>query len=430
MAIEKKILTFTANTATGTQDLTGTTFTPKAAIVWWSRSCNAVDTFVPVYTFGIGFTDGTNNMVMGALSFDAVASSATSRELSSSFLIKTPVQSGSENTVDSSASFSSWLSNGMQINWTDAPSAAFDFHVLFLGGDDITNVSVGSFTGSASTGNQDITAPGFQPDLVIVMGCNNVVANASYQSAMGVAIGAADSAGNQWSQSVASETGRVTMDTWQYYSHTKLIALMSSANGSLLDSFSFVSMLSNGFRINNDDTGALDYAYIVIKGGSYAVGNDTEPGGTGDQTINTGKDCKAVMIFGVDTGTANSNQSDNMFTIGAGTSSSEMVCLVVNDVDNVPDAITACRYETDSIYLNITAAATVGSSTVDDEASLSSVSSSGFVLNWSNVGNARPFRYITFGDAAAAAALTEEEAIQSYGNIMQMFDSNKNAIFG
>lgn len=428
MALSSIVVTYTANTGTGDQTLAGAGFLPKAAIVYFSRATNAVDTFVENASFGFGFTDGTNSRCAYEGSEDNQASSDTVHDLRNDCLIVTYNLTGTLTTVDGKASFSSFNSDGMVINWSDAPAAAFKFHVLYLGGADLTDVNVGTFE-QIQSGDQDITTPGFQPDGVMFMGWLTTINTVTTTMTLG--IGAADSSANQWGQTLNSEQGRVTMDTWQGYSHSQCNALLTSATGSWNNSFFLVSMLSNGFRINgNGSITSNDYAYIAFKGCSIAVGNDTEPGSTGNQTVTTNKDTKAVIICGLDTGTADSGVADAMQTVGAGTSSSNMATVVIHDTDAGADSVCVSRYETDSIYLNITANATAGSSTVDDEAALSSLSSTGFVINWSNIGQARPFRYIAFGNAAEVIASTEDLAIQSYGNIHENFDSNKNAIFG
>jgi hypothetical protein len=404
MALDSKILTFTANTSTGTQDLTGTSFTPKTAIVWWSRATNTVDTFVENSSLGYGFTDGTTSICINGTSEDNQASSDTAQILRDDAIITTLDLTGTVTTIDSVATFSSWLSNGMRINWTDAPAAAFKFHVLFLGGTDITNVSVGKFTCATATGNQDITAPGFTPDGVIFAyaGLNNTF-NETGTDSVALGIGAGTDASNGWGQYVAIEDGRATMDTWQCYSHSNAITLGSATTGTYTYNASYSGGITNGFRINwgtTDIGNTAEVAYLAIKGCSIAVGNNTEPASTGNQTITTSKDTKAVMIFGLNTGTADAVQTGCMMTIGGGTSSSEMATVVIDDTDNSAASTCGSRYETDSIYLNFGVSATITSSAVIDEASLSSVSSTGFVLNWSNIGSARPFRYIAFGNAA------------------------------
>lgn len=433
MALDTKLLTFDADTSGGgTQDLTGTSFTPKAAIVWYQRSINAVDTFTEHANMGFGYTDGTNDRCAGFTSEDNQTSSDSAEYSYATAVIHTSNPTGTLTTQDSFATFNSFLSNGMRITWSDYPSASFKIHVLFLGGSDLTNVKVGTVltTDGSAGGSTGITGVGFQPDCVIFLGAFSTADNLSTYGSLFT--GAATGSSNQWTQSNITETARSTMDTWQFYSHDSCISIQQSSTGVLCYQASLTSMDSDGFTINEttDTIGTIPIYYLALKGGSYAVGNATEPGSTGNQTITTNKDCKAVMIFGVNTSTENSVQTDNHINIGAGTSSSERLCACLHDTDNSANAVCVDYYESSSIYLNITANATASSSTIDDEADLNAVASDGFTLSWSNVGQARPFRYITFGNAEAAVAEVAEEEFNSYGNLFQMFNSNRNAIFG
>lgn len=407
MALSAKVVTYTANTGTGDQTLASAGFTPKAAIVYFSRATTAVDTFTENASFGVGITDGTNSRCMYTGSEDNQTSSDTVRLMRDDCLIVTTNLTGTLTTQDGKATFSSFNSDGMVINWSDAPAAGFKFHVFYLGGTDLTNVNVGTLNIASGSGTQDITTVGFQPDCVLNFGWVGSSLNAA-TTPTEIIFGAADSTGNQWVQSICVENGRTTTDNWQVYSHSKFGIIQIATTGSVASTFSLSSMLSNGFQINRDDTNGSgnNFFFLALKGGSYVVGNDTEPDSTGDQTITTNKDTKGVMLFGLDTGTAGSAQVDTMMTMGAGTSSTNMATVVLHDTDNTGDSVCVSRYETDSIYLNITANATASSSTVDDEASLSSVSSTGFVINWSNVGQARPFRYIAFGNAPSSTLYT------------------------
>lgn len=414
MTYETKLLTFTANTSTGDQDLTGTSFTPKAAIVWYQRALNTADSFAENAQMGFGFTDGTTSITKTFTSEDNVGFADSAQTARTDSIVFTLNLTGTLETQESKASFVQWLSNGMRINWSDAPAAAFKIHVLFLGGSDLTNVKVGTalISDGSAGGSTGITGVGFQPDCLMflssVNSANNIVTRGTFS------IGAALDSSNQWTQSLAIEDTPTTMDTWQRYDHNDCISVQGGGDGALVYQASLASMDSDGFTINEtvDDLSAIPIFYLALKGGSYAVGNNTEPGSTGNQTVTTNKDTKAVMIFGNDTSTENSDQPDCMLTIGAGTSSSERVCGCLHDTDNVGTSINANRYESSAIYLNITAAATVSSSTVDDEADLNAVASDGFTLSWSNVGQARPFRYITFG-AGASSTLFEENITES-----------------
>ena len=401
MPSDTKLLTFTANTSTGDQDLTGTSFTPKAAIVWADGVNNSADTFSNAYTFCYGFTDGTNSRVCACISEDNQASSDTARSVRDDSLIWNFSETDTASTRDR-ATFVQWLSNGMRINWATAPGSAFKFHVLFLGGSDLTDVAVGTFAPNITgAGSYSHTALSFQPDFLQIIHTTDLSSNLNSLNGSGVfGIGSATSSSSQHSVVITTEDNRTTMDTWQYQDDTKIISSQSTTTGTFFDSGSLVSFNSDGFTISFTKSwgGTYAFPFIALKGGEYSTGKITEPGSTGNQTTTTNTDVKAVQIFGIGTSTIDSSSSSNSFlSVGAGTSSTERVVAYIGDSDNTANSECVSRYESSSIYLMATPAATASSSTIDEEADLNAVASDGFTLNWSNVGGGLPLYYVTFG---------------------------------
>ena len=198
------------------------------------------------------------------------------------------------------------------------------------------------------------------------------------------------------------------MSTRQTYYHNNVVVENATSTTGLA---SLSSFNSNGLTINISDAFTASYPiyYLVMKGGGYAVGNNTEPGSTGNQTVTTGKDTKAVFIFGLDTGTSGSPQAGCMWSSGFCDNLINQFGHVFEDTDGSASSIISCALDgVGHIYNNITAAATVGSTVWDDSALINSVSSSGFVINWDNVGQVRPYRYVTFGIAVSVTPITKD----------------------
>lgn len=442
-----KVVNVLSNAGTGDQNITFTPntgdpdWTPKLALVQWNRACTATSTWLENQGYGIGFTDGTGSRSVATSSEDNAGSSDTAHVIRNDCLITTLNITGTVETQDSMATFSQWLTNGMRINWSDAPGAQFYLTILFLGGDDITNSYVGTLNMPTGAGTQDYTSANFQPDCVIFLAStSSATINTVEAVGSAIMIGAATDASNEMCQTSMSEDGRNTMDTWQAYSHAACILLQSGLLGTVYGVADYSTALATGFRLNWSDvdgvaTGAV--GYLAIKGGSFAVGNNTEPGSTGEQGITTNKDTKAVAIFGLDTGTADSAQVDCMWSGGFADNGINQFGHVYHDTDNVGTSIVVSALDAAThIYNNITANATVNSTTWDDYAHISAVSSTGFIVYWDNIGQARPYRYISFGDAGEAppAGAAELLAPQSHANIHQMFDNRRpnilSTIFG
>lgn len=429
MPLEARVLTFTANTATGNQDLTGTTFTPKCVIIWGSGVPNAADTFNNGFTFHYGFTDGTNSRCFNIIAEDNRADSDTASITRNDSIIVLISQTDTA-TTRARATFVSFLSNGVRINWATAAASAFKFHVLFLGGTDITNVKVGDFNvflDGATSGT--LTGVGFKPDLLIlpsttfdaVEGPTSNTINAD--AILNIGMIGSDSAGNISQQSVSfdSEDALAATDSFQAQTNTYGVLLNNLVDG-YIGQLTATNFSSDGF----DWTGFLAVLgvtaiipYLAIKGGSYTVGQHTEPGGTGNQTITTNKDVKAVHTFGIGTAANDlSGVAHLKLSVGAGISSSERVTAFVGDLDAAATTATVSRYEETALHTICTPAATATSSTIDEECDLVSVSATNFVINWTNVGGAFLLNYITFGNAA------DTSRPHSYGKINTMFDNN------
>jgi hypothetical protein len=423
-----KVVTVLSNTGTGDQNITFTpngtdpSWTPKVAILQWSNVSTSLNTFQEGVARGFGFTDGTNQRCIAMVSEDNVASSDVATSSFNNALVAGHTTTGTITTIDAQASFSQWLTNGMRINWSNAPTAAFYIQVLFLGGSDITNVIVGTLMTEVATATTSLTGLAFKPDFGMFLLRADATENAASSTTPEMSVGFVDPSLNKFCQTYWHADNAATSAVRMVYSHTTNVMFATTG----LFSYSLVqSWNSDGFTLQNLDQWETAYPiyYLLIKGGEFKVGNDTEPGSTGNQVITTSTDVKAVGIFGNDGAVHNNIQSTGMWTSGFGDSSLNQSVLTQDEVPASDPMANAAIIDNDQIYINMTANATATSSTRDDEAALTAVSSTGFTLNWTNIGNARTFRYVTFGGQ-------EEISYQSYGNMLQAFDSNKNAIYG
>ena len=120
----------------GTQDITFTpnagdpSWTPKVAIVQWNRAVASTSSWIEHMSYGIGFTDGTNQRCVTVASEDNQARADTGTFQSNDALIRAQTPTGTLPGVDAVATFTSWLTNGMQITWDDAPGAAFYMTIM------------------------------------------------------------------------------------------------------------------------------------------------------------------------------------------------------------------------------------------------------------------------------------------------------------
>jgi hypothetical protein len=165
MGVVADVVRVACNTSTGTQNITGSLggLTPKAAIfiVSWAT---ADSTAVNHTSVGWGWTDGTieNSCAIEDEHGVGTTNGGSYRDLTT---ICIRIYDPTTSNADGVAGFSSWLTNGVQINWTTAPSSAYLMTVILLAGSDLSAHSNNVNLQNDQTA-KDVTDPGFTPDLI------------------------------------------------------------------------------------------------------------------------------------------------------------------------------------------------------------------------------------------------------------------------
>jgi hypothetical protein len=159
-----------ANTSTGTQDITTTDLgglTPKAVLLIATRGVTD-GTAVDGAGWYMGASDGTNEWTQGYEEQHAQATMNSEYEQDTTAnRILTIYDGTAADVVDATANFDSFISNGVRIDWTNAPASAFLVTAIFFAGTDLT-----ANVGTADLGNLadaaiDITTVGLEADIVI-----------------------------------------------------------------------------------------------------------------------------------------------------------------------------------------------------------------------------------------------------------------------
>lgn len=176
MSLYASVVNFTANTSTGTQDITGSLGgeNPKAALFFMTHETTLGITPLAPFHFCAGMTDGTNEFYSVVHSEDNVS---TTDDYSAAYT--DAVLRGLDGTGAQTykAAFSSWITNGVRINWSDAAPSAFQGFVVLLGGTDLANAYVGT-CGTGAT----VTAPGFAVNQVIMAAIGTGIASGTVQN--------------------------------------------------------------------------------------------------------------------------------------------------------------------------------------------------------------------------------------------------------
>ena len=266
-------------TTTGNQDITIAGFgTPKAAIVILSGAVSA-DTARAHGLLSIGFADSAGTAyVAGNCAQDAQATAATGRTNYNGSLVSFPNFAGGARTNEV-ATFVSWITDGIRINWATAPAAAYLMTVIFFGGNGTISSKVGSVdlgTGTAAIN----TTLGFTPSLIFPLGVG--IAADLVTGGLSVTMGAWGPSSGQGSISSINVDAAATKDLQGYASNTNGFAQLTSAG---LQYTVALGTYTNGFSATPSVSAASDImGYLALEfaaGTGVNVSVETLPTATG-----------------------------------------------------------------------------------------------------------------------------------------------------
>jgi hypothetical protein len=417
--------TFTVDSGTGNQTIAhGASFTPVAGIFWATRQ--TAEGLADGVSFSIGFTDGTNQFATGTFSEDAATTSNTARTGSSSNVIRL-ASAAATPTIDIALGFVSWDGTNVVVNRiTNATNTAAIVHYELIGGSDITNAFVGTFTDNSSTGDQDITAPGFtcsDGQGLLFMLTNGLGTAADSSAGADFSLGVATSATKRGTLFNAAEDNRAAMDTWRRQLNNQVLLIGSASTGAQVALASFSAWITNGFRINwSDAGGAILMGYMVLKGGQYDVGDFAISSGTGNQDVTTAFDPTGLMLFSDQSASSNpaSEEAHYCLTVG-GTDGTAEGSITLGDEDDTASSAAETVMSTTTgkgLRFLATNVNSTGSSTVTNmEADINSFGTNKFTINKTTNDDVQLGRviFVAFGSAAAAPAATHPGWNQSKG---------------
>lgn len=297
-------------------------------------------------------------------------------------------------------------SDGFTINWTAVSSGQVVIYMA-LGGSDLTNAAIKNFTSPASTGNQAHTGVGFQGDCALFLGglqTAGELGNNSGTTHFGM--GFATSSSNRAALGAYSQDSAATSDANALLVSTKCFTILNGS--SVFEQADFVSFDSDGFTINWDTvhSSARNCWALVLKGGQYAVGTETQGTSTGTKaTTGVGFQPTGLLVTGINKTSSASVQADWRHSIGVASGATARACAWSGDQDNVGTTVCDRDLDTASILKHLTE----GTPTLDAEADLDSFDSDGFTLDWVTAdATARQFAYLAFGSAAGGGSTVEE----------------------
>jgi hypothetical protein len=249
MALSAFAGTFTKNTGTGNQAITGVGFIPKVLIMW-TAYCTITETITNSYSWAWGMaTAATERYSASFSSQQGVATSNTSRRGALKAL--TVVQYGEVTLAE--AELVSFDADGYTVNWTTNTGGSQLIHFLCLGGTDLEGAKVLTYTSPIVTGNFTVTGAGFQPAALLFARCSPLAALALPGSAAGAqfALGCADRNSNQWALHVQMPDATATTGyvTWRVIKSDRCVYSIDTS-GNAKDDAALLNYETDGFTLN------------------------------------------------------------------------------------------------------------------------------------------------------------------------------------
>lgn len=384
--------TFTANTSTGNQTVSGIGFTPKAVILW--TSYQTATGFTDGYQYQIGLCDGTNQNSWAVIS-DEGAPNDTDRCKTESHWVEVRNVAGTDIRVGDFVSFGS---GQFVINWTTADASAVIFHFVAFGGSDISAV-VGNDTFTTTyTTNTTFDAITYAPNLWFYV-CCVTSGDAGNGPCFGwVAVGPPNPTITLGSASSQVRDAQSTSITGRFQSDARCSNIFSSTTQSLASNFYFTGA---GIIATATPTAGTANHFLAIGGVSAKAGSGTQPASTGAQVV-TGLNFspKGVMMLSVGQTHQTTVQTEARFNLG-GADGTNQGWAWTGAVNNVNPIRTAIGHSATNIVTMSTPAATGSSTTTEAQASFTSLDGDGFTLNWGTAdATAREYLWVAFGDTS------------------------------
>lgn len=233
--------------------------------------------------------------------------------------------------------------------------------VKAVGGDDITNVKVGEFTEPASTGEQSVTDPGFQPTgmQIFTVGWNGTIN--TDQSAQGMfSLGMTD--GSRAWVAVNGADDNSANGSAQAYAKSGEVVAMTPDGGVAFDGRASVTGFhATGVTLNWSEAtaGARKLFYLAWAGGRYRVDSLTTRTDTNTFNGPTAGFVPLLADFvscGRAESTADTPTVDGQMSTGVAASASNRAAVGFMDVNGAATMNCGSALEYDAVYINLTTA--------------------------------------------------------------------------
>jgi len=311
------------------------------------------------------------------------------------------------------AEFSSWIANGIRINWTDEPSAAYLLTVILFAGTDLSAAAGDLYLGNTEDQVNNITAPGFTPDVVFTAAGWN---SAHERTGLGAVHfdGASTIVQRSLAFASASNQGTSTVGL-QLRNDSGIFAC--DANGALNWYGVFSDFDADGFSvtIRNDGGDNQKLHYLALNFNSAVdawVGTHTTPTSTGNDS-ETGPGFTPQFVYvipslGEAIDTAYGDNRAGTFGVSAFDADDEYTT-VVSSEDGAGTSNTQSLSDDRAIVVPD------DDGTLDIEATFVSFDANGWTVNYSNApGTAKLFPALAIEAEGGAPSLSIPVAMHHY----------------
>ena len=386
-----------------TQDFTDASISSdfKAAL-FFNTNGTANDTAAAGSRLGIGLVDGTNQAAYGSAGQDAAATSQVSSSGNTTWAAILPTHASGGDPAAESA-YTSTLSNGVRITWSDIDAQQLINALMFGGSDVQAAVVTATFSGTGPPQTVTVT-PGFTPDVLIAV-AHGAAAGGNGNGVL--SLGFYDRVGNTYAGFAQRNTTAVAAASANANLSSSWIA--AEVDGSAAATY---SVTVGNFTATQFDatvsTGAtsdiVSFLCLKITGGVYKVGIADTPTSTGNTAMVSGMSGAPSAVLWLltrmtATGTSTTDPAGHIglgVSVNNGGSTQQMyACAQIDDaadptVDQCQTGNAAC-----SRILDTAGAA-------DVQATVNSWDAGGVTLNFSNVSaSALKIPYLAIGAASA-----------------------------
>lgn len=264
--------TFTANTSTGNQAVTGVGFQPELVLFLHARA-TALPTAATHFFLGVGAMDSAGDQASSFVMSEngaAAANVCVIQQTNTAIVAPTGGMA-----IDCEGDYVSMDSDGFTVNWTNAPASAWVIGYLALAGGDY---HVYNDLQRTSTGTEAYTGAGFEPAAMLAFSVNDTADGAIDTNLFKLTVGGTDGASEGYAWGGVTDNSDPS-DTQQKTATDKTIAFCTV--GSTTDAEADLQSFDNdGFTLDWTTADATAREFWGILFGPAAAAPSGPPKGT------------------------------------------------------------------------------------------------------------------------------------------------------